>query len=82
MHLTSEHKHELLREMVKAIISALEKHQIRVHELHDLADTILSEIETLHDHADLIVFLVRVNHKWPIFQHILEKEKNSADHKN
>lgn len=76
MQLTEQHKHALERQIVEAIIVALEKDELQVHELHGLANTILGKIDGVGTSSEAMVLLKDLSNQWPFFHHVLEAQKN------
>lgn len=75
MEFTDEHKKNLEMRFIGTIISGLEQGQLQVGELHELAEAILTRIDHIKNHEELVTFLRDLTHHWPVFQPILESEQ-------
>lgn len=72
--LTEEHKKDVERKIMEIIISGLEKGEILEPEYKEIAEFILSRIDPINTHHDLVVFLRELTEKWKAFSFVLTLE--------
>lgn len=70
MELMEQHKKDVERKLVDAIITALEQGNLRSEEVPAVSDFILQKIELLKTHHDLVGFLDELSTQWPVFSQV------------
>lgn len=78
---TQEHKNEIEKKIVEAIVTGLESNKILENQLSEIADFVLERIDALKTHEELVVFLSDLAARWPIFENIALTEKGEAKDK-
>lgn len=85
MHSLEDHKKQVEKMILEAIVLGLENEKIKEADLPPIADYVLKYIDAIYDHHQLVVFVTNLSQKWPIFKNIedIEKgeEKRAFEHK-
>lgn len=74
MDLSAEHKKEVQKRIMEALISAYEKLEITKVDFDEISKFILEKDPTIQTHHDLIIFLRELTAKWNIFSFVLTLE--------
>jgi len=78
MEVTDEHRTEIERKILKAIINALENNQVTEEDLPNIADFVLARIDDCKNHDQLIKFLDELSQKWPFFEGLEQIERGEV----
>ena len=78
MDVTTQHKTEIERKILKEIINALENEKITEAELPDIADFVISHIDPVQNHDQMIKFLDELSQKWPFFESLEQLERGEV----
>lgn len=83
MDATKEHKNEIEKKIVEAIIAGLANKNLLASQLSEIADFVLQRIDEVKNEDELLAFLADLSSKWPIFNNIKLTEegevKNEAE---
>ncbi len=78
MDLSAEHKKEVQRRIMEALIGAYEKLEITRVDFDEISKFILERDPSIQTHHDLIVFLRELTAKWSIFSFVLTLENGEV----
>lgn len=78
MDVTAAHKTEIERKILEAIINAFENNQVAEAELPTISDFVLTRIDQIQDHEQLVKFLDELSAKWPFFDNIEQLERGEV----
>ena len=78
MDVTAQHKTEIERKILKEIINALENEKLTEAELPDIADFVITHIDPVQNHEQMIKFLDELSAKWPFFDNIEQLERGEV----
>lgn len=76
--MTQAHKTEIERRILKEIINALENEKIAEAELPDIADFVITHIDPVQNHDQMIKFLDELSLKWTFFRTLAQLERNEV----
>ena len=76
--MTAAHKTEIERKILKEIINALENEKVTEAELPDIADFVITHIDTVQSHEQMIKFLDDLSKKWPFFEGLEQIERGEV----
>ncbi|MBI3486441.1 hypothetical protein HY025_05905 [Candidatus Daviesbacteria bacterium] len=71
-----QHRKEVEKMIVDAIILGLEKQQIQEKDLSRVADYVLANIDNIQNQEQMIKFVDEISLRWPIFENIREIERS------
>lgn len=78
MDLTPEHKKEVQRRIMEALLSPYEKGEITRADFDEISKFILERDPNILTHNDLVVFLRDLTAKWNIFSSVLTLENEEV----
>ena len=78
MDVTTQHKTEIERKILKEIINALENEKITEAELPVIADFVIGHIDPVQNHDQMIKFLDELSAKWPFFESLEQLERGEV----
>src|SRR3989338_546535 len=78
MDVTADHKIEIERKILKEIINALENDKVTEAGLPDIADFVITHIDTVQNHEQMIKFLDELSQKWPFFEGLEQIERGEV----
>ncbi|MDO8487167.1 MAG: hypothetical protein Q7S45_02665 [Candidatus Curtissbacteria bacterium] len=78
MDINDQHKKELERKILEQIIDGLEDNKLTSDELPTIAGFVLSGLENVMTHEQVMKFLTDLSSKWPIFQNLALLEKGEV----
>jgi len=85
MDVTQEHKEEIQKKIVEAIIAGLENKKLLEIQLSEIADFVLQRMDAVKNQDELLAFLADLSSKWSVFNNIKLTEegevKNEAENK-
>lgn len=70
-----QHKKDIEKMIVDAIILGLENQQVQEKDLSRIADFVLSNIDNIQTQEQMIKFVDEISLRWPIFENIREIER-------
>ena len=70
MEVTEVHKKEIERQILNKIIAELEENKLEVEELPKISQFVLSTIDTVTTHDQLLPYLATLTEHWPCFKSI------------
>lgn len=76
--MTAQHKTEIERKILKEIINALENEKVTEDELPDIADFVITHIDTVQNHEQMIKFLDELSAKWTFFEGLEQIERGEV----
>ena len=83
MDVTEDHKNEIQKKIVDAILTGLENKSLLATQLSEIADFALKGIDAVKTQDELLAFLADLSSKWPVFNNIKLTEegevKNEAE---
>jgi len=79
MGITPEHKEEIQKSIVEAVIQALESEHLTESDLPAIGQFVLERIDHITTHDELVKFVGELATKWPVFKHIESTEKAVAE---
>jgi hypothetical protein len=79
MGITAEHKEEIQKSIVEAVIQALENEHLLESDLPAIGQFVLDKIDGIGTHDELVNFVGELASRWPVFKHIESVEKNKAE---
>jgi len=78
MDVTADHKIEIERKILKEIINALENDKVTEAGLPDIADFVITHIDPVQNHEQMIKFLDELSQKWPFFEGLEQIERGEV----
>jgi len=75
---TADHKIEIERKILKEIINALENDKVTEAGLPDIADFVITHIDPVQNHEQMIKFLDELSQKWPFFEGLEQIERGEV----
>lgn len=78
MDFTESHKKEIEKQIVEAIITSLDKDNLKTTELPNIANFVLERIDNIKTHNELILFLGELARIWPVFVNLTAIEKGEV----
>ena len=78
MDVTADHKIEIERKILKEIINALENNKVTEAELPNIADFVITHIDPVQNHDQMIKFLDELSAKWPFFESLEQLERGEV----
>lgn len=78
MDFTQEHKNEIERKIVEAIIAGLENKSLLESQLSEIADFVLQRIDAVKNQDELLAFLADLSSKWSIFNNVKLTEEGEV----
>ena len=76
--MTADHKIEIERKILKEIINALENDKVTEAGLPDIADFVITHIDPVQNHEQMIKFLDELSQKWPFFEGLEQIERGEV----
>lgn len=76
MQFDENRKNQLGTELVKTLANALKEGKIDERETAKASSFLLSELDNIQSHEQIITFLTQLTVKWPIFENVLVMEKS------
>lgn len=78
----TNHKEKIEREIVETCAQALEKRELTTQDTSQVADFVLTKIDSIQNEQELLIFLGELSQKWPLFQTVIDMEKGSIQEQN
>lgn len=78
---TDENRKDLEERIVEMMLAGLDKDEISEEDLPDISDYVLSKIDYVQNHEQLMNFLRELSSKWKVFSPILVIESGEAREK-
>jgi len=78
MDVTPEHKNEIEKKIVEAIVAGLENKNLLESQLSEIADFVLQRMDAVKNQDELLAFLADLSSKWPVFNNIKLTEEGEA----
>jgi len=70
MEVTEEHKKEIEKRIVERVIAELKADRFNVQDLPPIGRFVLDKIDTVTEHATLLIYLEAFTQRWPCFKSI------------
>jgi hypothetical protein len=71
----AQYKQAIEQKIVDALAKGLEEQKLTEAQLPEISNYVLSQIDQITTHDQLIGFLSHLSLKWPLFQHIAQEEE-------